>query len=634
MKSLFPIVLLICLWPSASSVAQHRRTVDSLQAIIQDGNTPDTTKIKAYNDLGVQYAISDPEQAKHYIGKALLLARTNQVPRGLAGGQNCMGVVYYYQKQYDSALVWFNKALATNKSVGHRWGQASTMHQIGVINKFQADYKSAIDKFQESGNIFKKLGDSISWTKSLESIGSCYNLMGYYERALEHYLEAIDIAQAKRDSMAIARGYNHIASMLINQRDYRAALGYLERALPIVEKSESAYAISSLYYMLGTCHNELKQYEAALQYANESLKLRKSMANKRIIAVAQLLIGKIYRQLKNYPKSLEYLRQGISNLQAYQGDYRTEVDALNEIAKSHFLSQSYDSASYHAHRATDLSRKIGYLTGEDEGNSMLAQVAETQGNTESAILHYRNAIGLKDSIFNMERQKYVDKLRAIYETEQKNEQIELQEVKIQLLEQEAMSHRLQRLLFSIGFVLVSIIMLLLYYSSRQKLKSTKLIAKHSILEKEKINEELAFKTRELASFAMHLEKKNDVLDKLKTIIDNPDPSQDDKGNGTVNPKQLLEIINTEIKNDEIWDDFKKYFEQVHPGFYAKMKQNYPDLTSGDLRLTILLKMNLTYKEISNILNITPEGVKKARYRLRKKMNIQPEESLQDKIIGL
>jgi DNA-binding CsgD family transcriptional regulator len=48
----------------------------------------------------------------------------------------------------------------------------------------------------------------------------------------------------------------------------------------------------------------------------------------------------------------------------------------------------------------------------------------------------------------------------------------------------------------------------------------------------------------------------------------------------------------------------------------------------------LLKMNLSSKEIANILNITPEGIKKARYRLRKKMNISSDESLQDQIISL
>jgi DNA-binding CsgD family transcriptional regulator len=65
-----------------------------------------------------------------------------------------------------------------------------------------------------------------------------------------------------------------------------------------------------------------------------------------------------------------------------------------------------------------------------------------------------------------------------------------------------------------------------------------------------------------------------------------------------------------------------------------VKDRYPEITSNELRLMALLKMNLSSKEIANILNITPEGIKKARYRLRKKMNISSDESLQGQIISL
>ena len=45
-------------------------------------------------------------------------------------------------------------------------------------------------------------------------------------------------------------------------------------------------------------------------------------------------------------------------------------------------------------------------------------------------------------------------------------------------------------------------------------------------------------------------------------------------------------------------------------------------------------MNLSSKEIANILNISQEGIKKARYRLRKKLNITTKESLQDVVLSI
>ena len=63
-------------------------------------------------------------------------------------------------------------------------------------------------------------------------------------------------------------------------------------------------------------------------------------------------------------------------------------------------------------------------------------------------------------------------------------------------------------------------------------------------------------------------------------------------------------------------------------------RSYPNVSNNDLRLMSLLKMNLSSKEIANILNISIEGVKKARYRLRKKLNLSTEESLQELVIEL
>ena len=74
--------------------------------------------------------------------------------------------------------------------------------------------------------------------------------------------------------------------------------------------------------------------------------------------------------------------------------------------------------------------------------------------------------------------------------------------------------------------------------------------------------------------------------------------------------------------------------QDHKDFNSTVKQKFPNVTNNELRLMTLLKMNLSSKEIASILNISPDGIKKARYRLRKKLNISSEESLSDLILSL
>lgn len=129
---------------------------------------------------------------------------------------------------------------------------------------------------------------------------------------------------------------------------------------------------------------------------------------------------------------------------------------------------------------------------------------------------------------------------------------------------------------------------------------------------------------------MHLAHKNEVLLDLKSQLE--ELKTDSK-----NARQYQKIINNinlDINNDSNWEQFRSYFEDVHKDFNSKVMRYYPDLSNNDLRLMSLLKMNLSSKEIANILNISVEGVKKARYRLRKKLNLNTEESLQELVIEL
>ncbi|WP_141719631.1 helix-turn-helix transcriptional regulator [Roseivirga misakiensis] len=85
---------------------------------------------------------------------------------------------------------------------------------------------------------------------------------------------------------------------------------------------------------------------------------------------------------------------------------------------------------------------------------------------------------------------------------------------------------------------------------------------------------------------------------------------------TVIERQLVEHLISELQGStSSWQN--------------QIKQRYPNLTAYDLRLCTYLKANLSTKEIATLLNITPDSVKKAKHRLRKKMNIQPWQSFDE-----
>ncbi|MBT8390804.1 MAG: two component regulator three y domain-containing protein, partial [Ignavibacteria bacterium] len=143
---------------------------------------------------------------------------------------------------------------------------------------------------------------------------------------------------------------------------------------------------------------------------------------------------------------------------------------------------------------------------------------------------------------------------------------------------------------------------------------------------EKLQDEIENKNRELAISTMSILKKNEFLnavkDQLKESIDNP------------KIKSVIRNINRNIENVDDWKFFEEAFNNADKEFLKKLKSIHPDLTPNDLKLCAYLRLNLTSKEIAPLLNISVRSVEVKRYRLRKKMDLQHENSLTDYILNL
>ncbi len=151
------------------------------------------------------------------------------------------------------------------------------------------------------------------------------------------------------------------------------------------------------------------------------------------------------------------------------------------------------------------------------------------------------------------------------------------------------------------------------------------------LEKEQLEADLRFKSKELSGVVMTNIAHQEFLNSLKEEI------QQQKLSGQYTRKnldKLLALVNNNIVSDEEnWNMFQANFDRIHENFFRNLKQQYPDLTSGDLRFCALLRLNLPTKEIAKLLNISIRGVDAARYRLRKKFNLSQEDSLTDFMIN-
>lgn len=153
------------------------------------------------------------------------------------------------------------------------------------------------------------------------------------------------------------------------------------------------------------------------------------------------------------------------------------------------------------------------------------------------------------------------------------------------------------------------------------------------LQNDKLAQEIDFKNSELASSAMHLVQKAEILATVKTSL-----NQISKTYGNVQAsteiKKLLRSLGDDENIDKEWDSFSKHFDNVHKDFLTTLKEKHANLSSTELKLSAYLYMNLSTKEIAQLMNISVRGVEISRYRLRKKLGLQTEISLVDYMMNL
>lgn len=153
------------------------------------------------------------------------------------------------------------------------------------------------------------------------------------------------------------------------------------------------------------------------------------------------------------------------------------------------------------------------------------------------------------------------------------------------------------------------------------------------MENERLNSELTSKSKEIANYAFLQQRHNQVLTSIQERL-----REQRLALGTQYPKkyynQLVGLIDESLSSQDEWKIFERNFDLIHHHFFRNLKTRYPELTSNDLHLCAYLRLNLSSKEIAELMNITTKGVEIARYRLRKKLHLTESQSLIDFMLNV
>lgn len=157
---------------------------------------------------------------------------------------------------------------------------------------------------------------------------------------------------------------------------------------------------------------------------------------------------------------------------------------------------------------------------------------------------------------------------------------------------------------------------------------TRLDDKRLRLKNGQLQKALNEKNAELLTRTFSVIQRNETLLRIREELNDFYKKQNNKSFAPLFDK-INVLLDENMNTEDDWKSFLISFEQKHAGFFKEIKDAYPHLTANDLKLCACLKLNLDSKAIASLMNISLRAVENSRSRLRKKLNLAPQEHLAD-----
>ncbi len=577
--------------------SQNPTSIDSLENQLKTAT--DTTQLHIYQQLYQATIHTEPEKAKTYTEHWIQLAQELDKPQQQISALLGLGRYYYVLGNFAQAIHQSQQALNIARPLKDTARIASLYNGMGYMIFNQGKYGEALDTLFIGLRLNESLQDSLAIHKSKFNIANVYVMNDNPRQALNYFLACANYFEQPN---LLAKCWLNLGATYPDIQQYDSSFYYYQLASDYYKSQDDDYHLAKVLDGQGQNMLDQQEYQAAITYYQQALQLNEAIESQHGIALNYRDLGTAFTQLGQFERALDYLNKAVELSQ--------EIDAPQE------LMTHYEA---------------------------LAETYATQGNYAQAYDYRLKYFEIYQEVYNQEKEQQMAELETEYELDKKEKAIALQAQEIELLAQQNTIAGYQRWGLIVGFLLTAALAGVWY--NRQRLKhqqERKLLEKDQLLSQERIRsselaqqqlrQELDFKNRELTTHALHLGQKTELLEEVKDKINDIWAVANPRSQTEL--KQLKQLIRGDQMIENDWNSFIQHFKEVHPDFSQKLSTVASELTSNEIRLAMMLKMNLSSKEIASLVNISPEGVKKARYRLRKKLNITSEENIQEYILQM
>ncbi|MBW1654571.1 tetratricopeptide repeat protein [Flavobacterium quisquiliarum] len=385
-----------------------------------------------------------------------------------------------------------------------------------------------------------------------------------------------------------------------------SALIFLKKSMQYMKKPSSESA--SVLNAIGNCYFKKKDFTNAMHYFDKSkamaLKIGDSIRYAKILGDKAL----IYEKKGDINTAVNLLKQDVRHSQKFKSE-KNEMYASILLAKIQLKLNNKNEAEKILERAGEIASTKSYY------RSSLKEVIELKlmllnGNIQKELILRRQLKQLDEYLLKTNGNTVLRRSNWLI---QKNKyENETKQIRSQLEQGERIRN------ISILILISTILSSAIAYSFLVKRLDTKRV-KVEEYESDRLifEEKLKDASSNIDSYAENLQNKDkqilsleDELEGIKSFA--AKQSEEDKS-------KLREMLSSHLMTDENWSAFKQEFIKQHSYFYNTIMENFPELKESNLKIIMLEKLNLNYYEMSNLLGVTVDAVKKSKQRLKKKL---------------
>ncbi len=385
-------------------------------------------------------------------------------------------------------------------------------------------YEKAIESYRKYIRVQKKMGDWKSVSGYFYLIGDKHFKMGNYDSAMIYYKKSLKMSEEVNLQSISNISLKGITKVYLLWNEFDKALETLEKLSGIYQNTSDTIGISFTLNEKAGINKLTGQTQKAIDCYRELLKLNEETGNTAVLAKTHQNLGDIYHHDSIYNKSLEYYQKSLK-LYEKRGDLNSAALSLFSIANIYYGLKNYGIAIENLNKSFKLAKMRNLENLISDIYLKYSEIYDEKGDKEIALGYYKLYSNTRNIIFNKEKNQALANQYAKYETEKKNQEINIlrKDNEIHELNIKQKSYQLYLSIAIGGLVLILVVIIYGRYRAKQKANilltgqkeqlkkfNAQLIAKNELITHQKQEIEKRVEEKETMLRELHHRVKNNL----------------------------------------------------------------------------------------------------------------------------